>query len=312
MPTTLAVRACVRGMGNYVSSAKIETERQVWKELSDWSHDWISGIRRLPLNGLQPGSGELQHLEQQLATVSQSHETSILLVDSDWRIVLPKVSSEQNSPRDATPWKAGQKVEWTELSTQSNSALESIRGTLETAQGTRLGVSYALKNGNGYVISYRAAELPPHNPETLLSMLPAAGGLAFLWTCGLQCVVAYLILSRVHVEDSRQRRKTEESSLKNTRTLVRTRDAIIYGLAKLAESRDIATGHHLERISLYSTRLAAAMRNHPRFREVVTPTFVKLIGISSALHDIGKVGIEDSILFKRNRSHPGNAAIIVI
>jgi HD-GYP domain-containing protein (c-di-GMP phosphodiesterase class II) len=161
-----------------------------------------------------------------------------------------------------------------------------------------LGLAHALNNGNGYILGYRAAKLPPHNPETFLSMLPAVGGLAFLWTCGLQCVVAYLILSCVHVEDSLQRKKTEESTLKNTKTLVRTRDAIIYGLAKLAESRDIATGHHLERISLYSTRLASALKYHPRFREVVTSSFVKLIGISSALHDIEKVGIEDSILFK--------------
>ena len=277
-----------------VSSASIETERQVWKDLSDWSHDWISGIRQLPLN-------DLQQVQEQLASVSQSRETSILLVDSNWRIKLPEISSERKPGTDFPTWKTGQKIEWTELSTLSNSAEDSNRGTLETTNGIRLGLAYELKNGNGYAIGYRPAELPPHNPETLLSMLPAAGGLAFLWTCGLQCVVAYLILSRVHVEDSRQRKITEESTLKNTKTLVRTRDAIIFGLAKLAESRDTATGQHLERISLYSTRLAAAMKKHPKFREVVTPTFVKLIGISSALHDIGKVGIEDSILFKPGR-----------
>lgn len=36
----------------------------------------------------------------------------------------------------------------------------------------------------------------------------------------------------------------------------------------------------------------------PRYREVVTPAFIRLIGISSALHDIGKVGIEDAVLLK--------------
>jgi len=80
--------------------------------------------------------------------------------------------------------------------------------------------------------------------------------------------------------------------------LVRTRDTIIFGLAKLAESRDPVTGQHLERIALFSTKLAAAMRREKEYRQVVTPSFVHLIGISSALHDIGKVGIEDSILLK--------------
>jgi putative two-component system response regulator len=76
------------------------------------------------------------------------------------------------------------------------------------------------------------------------------------------------------------------------------RDAVIFGLAKLAESRDPDTGMHLERISLYSTRLARAARKHPRFRNQITPSFVQTIGISSALHDIGKVGVQDAILLK--------------
>ena len=40
------------------------------------------------------------------------------------------------------------------------------------------------------------------------------------------------------------------------------------------------------------------MRQDPRYRGQVTSAFIKLIGISSALHDIGKVGVSDSILLK--------------
>ena len=69
-------------------------------------------------------------------------------------------------------------------------------------------------------------------------------------------------------------------------------------MAKLADSRDPETGDHLERISTYSTALASCLRRNPKFRDQVTPSFVRIIGISSALHDIGKVGIEDSILKK--------------
>ena len=87
-------------------------------------------------------------------------------------------------------------------------------------------------------------------------------------------------------------------SLQRYGDLLRTRDAVIFGLAKLAESRDPDTGNHLERIAVYSTRLATVLRRNPRYRRQLTPAFVKLIGISSALHDIGKVGIEDSILLK--------------
>ncbi len=126
----------------------------------------------------------------------------------------------------------------------------------------------------------------------------AVHGLAFVWIIGLQGGAAWLVFSRMHGEQQKLQSQSQEESLLRAREVLRTRDAVIFGLAKLAESRDPDTGHHLERIALYSTRLATAMRRHPRFRNVVTRSFVHSIGISSALHDIGKVGVEDAILLK--------------
>lgn len=122
--------------------------------------------------------------------------------------------------------------------------------------------------------------------------------LAFVWIIGMQGGAAWLVFSRMHGEQQKLQSQSQEESLLRAREVLRTRDAVIFGLAKLAESRDPDTGHHLERIALYSTRLATAMRRHPRFRNVVTGSFVRSIGISSALHDIGKVGVEDAILLK--------------
>lgn len=122
--------------------------------------------------------------------------------------------------------------------------------------------------------------------------------LAYLWIVGLQGGAAWLVMSRMHGEQDRLQTQSQEESLLRAREVLRTRDAVIFGLAKLAESRDPETGHHLERIALYSTRLATAMRRHPKFRDVVTRSFVNSIGISSALHDIGKVGVEDAVLLK--------------
>jgi HD-GYP domain-containing protein (c-di-GMP phosphodiesterase class II) len=122
--------------------------------------------------------------------------------------------------------------------------------------------------------------------------------LTFLWVVGLQTVVAWLLLQRMLGQQTMKEQQSQEETLRATRELVRTRDAVIFGLAKLAESRDPDTGHHLERIALYATRIAQALKRHPRYRATVTPQFVRMIGISSALHDIGKVGVEDSILLK--------------
>ena len=123
----------------------------------------------------------------------------------------------------------------------------------------------------------------------------------FLWILVPQAVVAWLMLSRVRGHQERQRQQSQEDALRTAKELLSTRDAVVFGLAKLAESRDNDTGMHLERIALYSTRLAAAMRRSAKYRDIVNANFVSNIGVSSALHDIGKVGVEDSILLKPAR-----------
>jgi len=77
-----------------------------------------------------------------------------------------------------------------------------------------------------------------------------------------------------------------------------TRNAAIFGFAKLAEYRDPETGGHLERIRNYTKILADELKNFPQFQEEVDDEFVTTIFQSSPLHDIGKVGIPDEILLK--------------
>ncbi len=77
-----------------------------------------------------------------------------------------------------------------------------------------------------------------------------------------------------------------------------TRNAAIFGFAKLAEYRDPETGSHLERIRNYTKILADELKNFPQFQEEVDDEFVTTIFQSSPLHDIGKVGIPDEILLK--------------
>jgi putative two-component system response regulator len=72
----------------------------------------------------------------------------------------------------------------------------------------------------------------------------------------------------------------------------------IFALAKLAESRDPETGHHLERVRNYCHALARQVSTMPKFRQECDTEFVRLIYQTSPLHDIGKVGIPDSVLLK--------------
>ncbi len=71
---------------------------------------------------------------------------------------------------------------------------------------------------------------------------------------------------------------------------------IVERLAGVAEYRDTDTGEHIKRIGLYSQRISVAL-NMPA-------GFVEEIAFASILHDIGKVGVPDSILLKRGPLTP--------
>ena len=89
-------------------------------------------------------------------------------------------------------------------------------------------------------------------------------------------------------------------SLENIR-LVRelrdSRDAVIRGMALLSEIRDSHIGGHLSRICAMSRYLAERLVDRVGYREV-TPSFLNTIERAAALHDVGKVGIPDSVLLK--------------
>lgn len=89
-----------------------------------------------------------------------------------------------------------------------------------------------------------------------------------------------------------------------------TRDVAIFAMAKLAESRDPETGSHLERVRSYCRVLAQDLARCPAFRHEVDEEFVHLIYLTSPLHDIGKVGIPDSVLLKPGRLSDGEFEIM--
>jgi putative two-component system response regulator len=80
-----------------------------------------------------------------------------------------------------------------------------------------------------------------------------------------------------------------------------TREVAIFAMAKLAESRDPETGSHLERVRSYSRVLAQHLGDLAKHRAEITPEYARLIYLTSPLHDIGKVGIPDSVLLKPGR-----------
>jgi PAS domain S-box-containing protein len=102
-----------------------------------------------------------------------------------------------------------------------------------------------------------------------------------------------LVIRDITATKEIERRVLESSQLIDT-----SRQAAIFGLARLAECRDDGTGAHLMRIREYTRILAVELAQNPDLADLVTMTFIEDLCLSSVLHDIGKVGIPDTILLK--------------
>lgn len=125
---------------------------------------------------------------------------------------------------------------------------------------------------------------------------------------GLICICLIVaILRRINDSFNNLNNGLEKKVTDSARELVRTKNAVIFGLAKLAESRDNDTGEHLDRIRTYVTILAEEVALHnPKIDE----EFIHHLALASSLHDIGKVGIPDSILLKPGRLSPEERGIM--
>ncbi len=105
---------------------------------------------------------------------------------------------------------------------------------------------------------------------------------------------SYLLIIR----DISKTKTIEKQVLESKQLLDTSRQAAIFGLARLAECRDDDTGTHLLRIREYTRILSEELANYNEFSHIITPAFIHDITMSSVLHDIGKVGIPDDILLK--------------
>jgi cyclic di-GMP phosphodiesterase len=103
---------------------------------------------------------------------------------------------------------------------------------------------------------------------------------------------------------SRQNELLEEKVQERTGELILTQEVTILSMASLAEARDQETGEHIMRTQCYVKLLAEELAKHPRFASQLTPENIELIYKSAPLHDIGKIGVADSILQKPDKLTP--------
>jgi response regulator RpfG family c-di-GMP phosphodiesterase len=96
----------------------------------------------------------------------------------------------------------------------------------------------------------------------------------------------------------------ERSLTAQTNDFVQSRNALVLALARLVEYRSTETLAHLTRIQRYCAVLAQEASVHPRLAGQIDQEFIQTLECVAPLHDIGNVGLPDSILLKAGPLDP--------
>ncbi|MBN2448225.1 MAG: HD domain-containing protein [Phycisphaerae bacterium] len=172
---------------------------------------------------------------------------------------------------------------------------DAVSGQIASGDGTQL-IAAKRVDRTPYTVVVQG-DPEPGDPQVVALIAP-------LRRTGLAIAVVLVLLSglvtgrivrRYESKLSVMNRELEQKVFKRTSALVQTRDAVVFGLARLAESRDRETGEHISRLQGLSTALARELsKTHPEIDE----SWIERLRFASALHDIGKVGIPDAVLLK--------------
>lgn len=173
--------------------------------------------------------------------------------------------------------------------TQSRSQLHNQRQQIR-ARGKKQGFVNAvykirLKNGNNFWLKDQAVIDCFVDDDLCISR-----GLMVDVTSEM---VSELTLKKMQTELQKHRDHLEDMVKDRTRKLWKSQIEIISRLARAAEFRDNRTGRHLAKMSRYCSVLGHAAGLS---KDVNT-----LLYLAAPMHDIGKIGINDSILKKRGR-----------
>jgi len=305
--------ACLMGgllwFGNWLGAGVLSRLRQQALDANEqFASQTADMIRRMHLNGLRPGSADWEQIQKVIEQTKLPNDGYLCIIESEHGRILCHPDLRHNAI----------------LLTLSpgETALQGPTGgqrIMDTAQGASASGWAQMPDGE-HLIAVR--DLPELKVKVLahqrarginevIGQLNASiwniGLVVALFMAGATMGLTSLIVHRYESKLAELNASLEEQVQRRSRSLLKTRDAVIFGLARLAESRHENTGEHLERIHHYVKILAREMANRdPAFNEEMVNT----VAIASSLHDIGKVGIPDSVLLKAGKLTPRQRAIM--
>ncbi|MCL2046233.1 MAG: response regulator [Oscillospiraceae bacterium] len=114
----------------------------------------------------------------------------------------------------------------------------------------------------------------------------------------------------IHVNLARYQHGLEELVEVKAAEVTRTYEQTLEVLATIIEYRNLESGAHIKRTTLLTEALVSKLLTVEMFRPVLMAENLHALIKASALHDIGKIGISDSILLKPGKLTPEEFDVI--
>lgn len=102
----------------------------------------------------------------------------------------------------------------------------------------------------------------------------------------------------------------ESEVAKRVKEVTSLQDVAITAMALLAETHNRETGAHIQRTSQYVKELAFQLQSKKMFPEVLTTRNIFLLVKSAPLHDVGKMGVSETVLWKPDKLTAAEYALV--
>ena len=174
-------------------------------------------------------------------------------------------------------------------------------GEVEVGGELYQATALSLPKVDAVLVVYQSHASIDESVAELVTPVVQVGFIVAAAVIGANSLLTVFLVKRFDNSLSEMSASVEREVDRRTLSLTRSRNAVVFGLAKLAESRDKDAGQHLERVRTYVTILASEMAKH---NAQIDHHYVANLAIASALHDVGKMGVPDGVILKLGRLTP--------
>lgn len=306
----LCVTAGLMWFGVWLSGGLFTQMReQVLSANSQFVAETVEMIRRMKPESLQPGSADWERVQKIIEQVKLPNDGYLSIIDSaEGRLVChPELRRNPILATMRMGLRPLEGVDGQKLVMNACQGEETASGWIQLPDGRHLVAIRDLPEMKLKVVAHQREQTIAQVIQNLDSNVWSIGTIVAIVIAGATAGLTILIVRRYEHTLAALNKGLEKEVQRRSRALIKTRDAVIFGLARLAESRHEDTGEHLDRIRVYVEILA---REVAKTNAAIDEEMIHTIATASSLHDIGKVAVPDEVLLKPGKLTPRQREIM--